>query len=350
MKKVSFLNTNMEWGGSEKWLLKAASFLKRNDYHVEFICAPHSRLAHDAKTKGYEVRELTVSKLSFLRTGKQKELENILQASYALIMDQPQDFKIGTLAAQRAGLKRIIYRKGLPHPIKDKGINKKLFNQLTHIIANSEETSKSLTLHTERWFPKEKIVTIYNCLEIDKLQHSSEKYYSPKPGEIVLGSAGRLIEQKAHLELLHVAKLLKDQNFDFHLLIAGYGPMESELKKKAASLGLAQKVTLLGNVQDMPKFYNSIDYFVLTSHLEGCPSALIEAMAYKKICFAYDVSSMPEVLNYSNGYLSPFKDVNDLAYKIANHVPSNLAQNAYETVKTKFDYQKNMQKLLDILD
>ena len=340
----------MEWGGGEKWHLETGNYLKRREYEVEFICNPHSKLAHDAKREGHKVTEIAVSKLSFMNPRKRSELSSAMLGAHAVIMNLPQDFKLGTLAAEKAGVKRIIYRRGMPHPIKDKSINRKLFNKLTHVIANSEEIARSLTLHTEKWFPKDKIVVIPNGLDLDRLQTSSETFYQRKDGEVILGNAGRLVEQKGQKELLKVAKTLKDKDFKFHLLIAGFGELENELKSIAASYKLQGFVTFLGHVKDMPKFFNSIDYFVFPSHFEGCPNTLLEAMAYKKICFAWDVSAMPEALNYTNGYLSPLGDVNDMADKIMGHVPGNLAENAYETVKQRFNHQKNMQMLLDILD
>ncbi|MCO4755999.1 MAG: glycosyltransferase [Bacteriovoracaceae bacterium] len=350
MKKIILLNTNMEWGGGEKWHLEAAYFLRKNDFEVEFICNPHSKLSHEARQARYKTHEINVSKLSFINPLKQNELSKLMRGAHAVIMNLPQDFKLGTLAAENAGVKRIVYRRGMPHPIKDKGINKKLFNKLTHVIANSKEVSESLIMHTEDWFPQDKIKLIYNGLELDRLAHSHQSYYRKKEGEIVIGNAARLVSQKGQKELLQVAKILKEKEFKFHLLIAGYGELENELKQLTAQYNLNDEVTFLGHVKDMPKFFNSIDYFAFPSHFEGCPNTLIEAMAYKKICFAYDVSSMPEVINYTNGHLSPLGDVQDMAYKIIHHSDANIAQNAYKTVQEKFNYQKNMQKLLDILD
>lgn len=350
MKKVILLNTNMAWGGGEKWHLEAAKYLSNHGYQVELICNPHSKLSHEAKKMGFPVKEISVGKLSFMNPIKRSELAKAMEEAHAVIMNLPQDFKVGTLAAEKAGAQRIIYRRGMPHPIKDKGINRKLFQKVTHVIANSEEIARSLLTHTEAWFPKGKIVIIPNGIELDKLNQSSESFYSRKDGETIIGNAGRLVEQKGQSDLLKLAALLKKKEFNFHMLIAGYGELESQLKSEAAQLGLQGSVSFLGHVKNMPKFFNSIDYFVFPSRYEGCPNTLIEAMAYKKVCFAYDVSAIPEAINYTNGYLSQVGDINDLAYKIMNHSDSNLAKNAYSTVEEKFNYQKNMQKLLDILE
>lgn len=339
----------MEWGGAEKWLLEAADFLKDEGQAVQLICNPHSKLAHEAKQYGLSVREINTAKLSFLLPRKNNELESAMQDAHAVIIGNQDDLKTGTFAAEKVGVKKIIYRRNSPQPLKDNGLNKKIFAKLTNVIAISQEVAKNLVLHTENWFPKDKISTLYNGFNLERLQHSYERHYTPKEGEVVLGSAGRFVEEKGHKDLLKVAKILSEHDFKYHLLIAGYGELESELKSMAKAYGIEQSVTFLGYEKDMPKFFNSIDYFIFPSHSEGCPNTLIEAMAYKKICFAYDVSSIPEVLDYTNGYLSQFGDVKEMASKIMGHVPGNQGENAYKTVEEKFDYQRNMRTLLDII-
>lgn len=339
----------MEWGGGEKWHLEAADFLRRAHYEAEFICNPHSKLSHEAKKRGFKVQEISISKVSFINPLKKGALEKLLSGAHGVILNLPQDFKAGTIAAKKAGVKRIIYRRGMPHPIKDKPTNKKLFQMVTHVIANSGEVQKSLLLHTEKWFPKDKIVLIPNGLDLDRLQESQETYHEKAEGEIVLGNAGRLVEQKGQKDLVHLAKLLKEKGQKFHLLIAGFGELEGELQDMIAKSGLEKEITLLGHVKDMPKFFNSIDYFVFPSRFEGSPNTLLEAMAYKKVCFAYDVSAMPELIHYTNGYLSPLGDHRDMAYKIMHHDQPSMGDNARKTVEERFSYQKNMQTLLDVL-
>ena len=350
MKKIILLNTNMDWGGSERWLLGAGDFLKRNDWEVEFICSPHSKLSHDAKRFGHKASEISPSKFSFIRNMRRSELEQKMSGADAVLIGLPEDFRAGVLAAESGGVEKILYRKGSPAPVKNTSLNKKLFNKTTNVIASSKEVANCMLTHTEMWFPKEKIEVIYEGLDLARLRRSDDKFRAPKPGEIVLGHAGKLVEDKGHKDLLKIASLLKERGFDFHILVAGYGELEKELKAVQNNLGLQEKVTYLGYVKDMPKFYNSIDYFVYPSYSEGSPETLMEAMAYEKICFAYDASSMPEAINYTNGYLSPLGDVQDMVYKIANHSGGNLGQNARQTVQEKFNYQKNMQKLLDILE
>lgn len=352
MKKVTLLNTNIAWGGGEKWHFETALYLKDIGYACELICYPESALAIKARKHNIIVHKLKVGKLSFLNPFLKKKFKELTKTSDVIIVNLPQDFKFASAAAAKTKSPKIFYRRGMPHPIKNSFINRLLFPRLGHIIANSQEVAKGLYAQTEHWFPKEKIVIIYNGIDQENLKISKNKLYQKRDNEIVLGNAARLVEQKGQIDLLKIANILKQRDFKFHLLIAGTGPLESELRQYCARHDLEQYITFIGHVDDMPAFFNSIDYFIFPSSFEGLPNTLLEAMAYGKPCFAYDISSMPEVLNYTNGHLSPYRNFKDMAQKIEQHDRNDerLTNNAKETIREKFDYRKNMQKLVKLLE
>ena len=65
-------------------------------------------------------------------------------------------------------------------------------------------------------------------------------------------------------------------------MIAGVGPAEGDLVRRAASLGLLQHIQFLGYVSgdDLDNAYRSADVFVLPSYREGFPLVVMEAMGY----------------------------------------------------------------------
>ena len=92
----------------------------------------------------------------------------------------------------------------------------------------------------------------------------------------------RLTAQKAQEKLIRVAKILKDQNIQFTLYIAGTGELHSELQTLIEELQLQEQVYLLGFVENMNAFMNSIDIFLLSSAWEGFGFVLVEAMLRAK--------------------------------------------------------------------
>lgn len=103
------------------------------------------------------------------------------------------------------------------------------------------------------------------------------------PDEILVGLVGRLTEIKNISLLLRVAKLYKDSsNKDspkLSFIIIGDGNLRESLEKEAADLNVKDIVEFLGNRNDTDVFYAGLDIVALTSHNEGTPLSLIEAMA-----------------------------------------------------------------------
>jgi glycosyltransferase involved in cell wall biosynthesis len=81
-----------------------------------------------------------------------------------------------------------------------------------------------------------------------------------------------------------------------HLVIAGTGTMEDELRERCAGLGLASRVTFLGFERDLLRWMRAADAFVLPSLWEGLPLALLEAGACSLPAVATDIPGSREVL------------------------------------------------------
>jgi glycosyltransferase involved in cell wall biosynthesis len=79
-------------------------------------------------------------------------------------------------------------------------------------------------------------------------------------------------------------------------VVVGGGEREGELKRLAARLGVAERVTWLGWRQDLPAIYPALDALALTSHDEGTPVAVLEALAAGVPVVARDVGGVGEVL------------------------------------------------------
>lgn len=90
---------------------------------------------------------------------------------------------------------------------------------------------------------------------------------------------------------------------------------EKELKMRIRDLGLENRVFLRGWVKDIEKQYEEADVFVLSSDYEGCPNALMEAMAAGLPCISTDCPTGPSMLIESgkNGLLVPVGDVGALS-------------------------------------
>lgn len=90
------------------------------------------------------------------------------------------------------------------------------------------------------------------------------------------------------------------------LLIAGSGPLQSELTRLSAQLGLERRVRFLGFEPDLRRWMQAADAFVLSSRCEGLPMGLLEAAACALPAVATDGPGTPEVLvDGQTGWLTP---------------------------------------------
>ncbi len=135
------------------------------------------------------------------------------------------------------------------------------------------------------------------------------------PRRPVILNVARMYPHKAQKTLIDAFAAIADKHPSWRLAIAGEGPLEAELKQRAAQRGLADRVDWLGVIDNLGPVYAEASAFVLPSHNEGMPNALLEAMWAGLAVVVSDASPGPlEVVDYGNsGLVFPVDDVDALA-------------------------------------
>ena len=112
---------------------------------------------------------------------------------------------------------------------------------------------------------------------------------------IRFGTVGRLVPAKGHAVLIEAFSKIAGQLPGAELHIYGYGPLEQELRDLAARLGMEDRITLEGRVEDSAAAFESLDIFVFSSLNEGLPLVILEAMAAGLPVVSTRVGGVPEV-------------------------------------------------------
>ena len=125
--------------------------------------------------------------------------------------------------------------------------------------------------------PAEKVLSIPNPRQSrQQASEVAEDHASIFETPVILG-VGRLAPQKDFAALLNAfAEVVKTR--DAELVLLGKGPERAALEAQARQLGCADKVHLLGFVDDPQPYMRRARLFVLSSRNEGFPGALIEAL------------------------------------------------------------------------
>ncbi len=116
------------------------------------------------------------------------------------------------------------------------------------------------------------------------------------PGVLVVGTAGRLAEVKDHITLLNALRLVETSGVPLLAVIAGEGPLRAALEARIVSLGLQNRVRLLGHRPDIEIVLAALDIFVLSSQSEGLPMAVLEAMASGLPVISTRVGGVDEII------------------------------------------------------
>jgi sugar transferase (PEP-CTERM/EpsH1 system associated) len=130
--------------------------------------------------------------------------------------------------------------------------------------------------------PASKVRTIHNGVDTRRFQPgdpSAARRALGLPADCpIAGTVGRLDPVKDQAGLIR-AFALATRERPALLVIAGEGPCRAELETLTRSLGLEERVRLLGERDDVPTLLQALDCFVLPSLGEGISNAILEAMA-----------------------------------------------------------------------
>jgi glycosyltransferase involved in cell wall biosynthesis len=332
--KVFFVNTTKKWGGGEKWHLDTACAMRNRGYDVAIMALPGKTLYKRAVSLGIRTITVHVSNFSFLNPFSLISVIQLLRKENPaiLILNFSSDIKTVGIAAKFAGIRNIVYRRGSAIPIRNTLVNRLLYKKIvTHIIANSEETKRTILQNNTKLFPVGKITVLYNGIDLEQFDRMPDnKLYQRKENEVLIGNVGRLVLIKGQKYLIEMAVILKKKGINFKVLIAGEGPLEASLKHMACKAGVENQLVFLGFVNNIKAFMDNIDIFVLTSFAEGFGYVLVEAMACRKPVVAFNASSMPEIIaNNKTGFLIDNMDIDAFAQKVEYLISNPILRESF---------------------
>ncbi len=172
------------------------------------------------------------------------------------------------------------------------------------------------------------------------------------PGSTMrLIAVGRLIDVKGYPVLIEAVKLLTDQGMSVALDILGDGERRASLQLNIDDLALSDKVTLRGNVDNPHSWFDEADMFIMPSHREGQPMALLEAMAGSLPIVASAVGGIPDTVSDGvEALLVAPDDTLSLAAAIRRIINDpafarRLGENAYARVQKDYSIQAACRKL-----
>ncbi len=150
-------------------------------------------------------------------------------------------------------------------------------------------------------------------------------------------TVARFTRQKGHAALLSAIPSIVAREPRAKFLLVGRGPEQEDIEKQVRDAGLERVVRLLGQRDDVADLLAAADLFVLPSHFEGLPLALLEAMAAGVSVVASRIGGTVEAVGSEHPFLVPPGDAEALASAVIDALGDPARTRcAAETAQARF--------------
>lgn len=174
----------------------------------------------------------------------------------------------------------------------------------------------------------------------------------------VLLFVGSIEKAKGVYELVSSFNAIYSRHPDIQLIMVGDGPDLAAIKKIAGEGPSRDAIRLPGSIanSEMPEWFGASDLFILPTHYEGLPNALLEAMASGLPVISTRVGGIPEAVRTGEtGILVGRRDtaglIEAMDYLIRNEGPSReMGMAAQKTVRENFTWQGNAKKMIGVYE
>jgi glycosyltransferase involved in cell wall biosynthesis len=220
---------------------------------------------------------------------------------------------VGRLAARRVGVPALFTAHGWAFTEGVGGLKSRVYRLVERVasrwarrILTVSEYDRDLAIR-KGVAPPEKLVAIHNGMPDVPVVLRSDP--AKQPPHIVM--VARFEKQKDHRTL--VLALAGVQDLPWTMELIGGGPLMEGTKRLAVEHGIAGRVNFPGDGTSVAERLAQAQLFVLTSHYEGLPRSIIEAMRAGLPVVASDVGGVAEeVADGETGFVVPRGDVERL--------------------------------------
>lgn len=304
---IAFCITELEPGGAERMFVELVTRLDRRRFYPRVYCLagpPTNSLLSDAlRVNQIETNFLGAKALWHAPTALWK-LTRALQKTRPQIV---QTFLfhanvLGAVAARWAGVADVVAGIRVAERKRWHLAATRLTSRLVdrHVCVSSDVAG-----HMEiAGLPADKLVVIPNGVDLTRFESAgAESSVAPgiPVGPKLVTFIGRLEEQKGAGRLIEVVTEQFARDPDLHLLVAGEGPLRSNVESAARLAGWAGRVHFLGWRQDILEILRASELLLLPSAWEGMPNVVLEAMAAARPVATFNVEGVRELLGPAAG-------------------------------------------------
>jgi L-malate glycosyltransferase len=341
-------------GGGERHLADLANALSRRGHDVFAALVPLSPLLSELTAlPAGNILELPMR--NALSVGSALTLARFARANQIEIIHAHvgRDYPLAALAAYRSGGIPLVVTRHVLFPFKK--IHCLTLGRVARVIAVSQAVAE--VLHAQAIFDDRKLAVIHNGIDIEKFSRNRNERASAESGRgekqvrLQVGTIGHLGPIKGHDDFIRAAGIVCATRDDVDFIIAGEdksrsGDDRQRLGALIEELGLGQRVSLEGWVENVAQLLTTLDLFVSSARSEPFGLAIVEAMAAGVPVIATSSEGAREIIESGrSGCLIPISDTEAMASAICEllddrNLRERLAANALRRVSEQFSLDR----------
>ncbi len=316
--KVLHVDPEHTFGGGETQVLALVTHLREHG-HASILATPSTgELGTRAAANGFVVEDLRANYGHDLRGGVR--LRRLCQAHRPDLVHLHTARALSLAAYRPAGMPGVVTRRMDYPPRGTRPYVGWLYRQVDGIIAVSHAAKAAMVargVEAERVTVVPSGVTVDHFALADRAKARAElQIDSERP---VVSIVGSLHSRKGHAVLFRAVAALQKEGLDVLCLAAGEGPEHEALESQARSLGMSDRVRLLGHIEDVLPVLAAADVVAQPSLAEGLGVAAVEGMASARPVVASRVGGLMETIRHGvEGLLVPIGDEAALASALAS--------------------------------
>lgn len=330
MIRVLHVVGGMDRGGAESYIMNLARNINRKKFKfiiLTFLDAAGEKYVYEDELNELGFKIIKIEDTRFTNPWKFiNAIGKVIKTEKIDVLHSHIDFMSGIAleAGKRTGINKLIAHSHsisnvkLTNPIAKIGatfLRKRLNRIATLKLACGKDAGDFLFGNENEY------IIAKNGTDFEKYKYNStlreqmRRKFKFSDNDLVLLTIGRLEAVKNQRFLLEI---IEQGAQNFRLLIVGDGSLKEELLQEIADKRIEDKVFLVGAQDDVERYYNMADCFLLPSKFEGVPNVGVEAQVNQLPCIFSE--HVPREIKLSEKVKFLTTDEKDAAGKWCNEI------------------------------
>lgn len=314
--KTLHIDGEHTWRGGEQQVMYLTAGLKARGHGVTVACQPGSPLAERARAAGLDVAEVRMRGEADFRAVL--ALRRIIRrGKFDIVhMHTSHAHALGCAAAALARRGRTIVSRRVDFGIAANLIGGfKYRHGVDRFIAISQAVRRVLV---DGGVEPARVAVVHSGIDLSRFDgvppgRIREEYAVPQDARVI-GNVAAVADHKGQRYLLAAMPRVLAAEPMARLFVVGDGELRGALEAQVKELDIGHAVTFTGFRTDVPQWLALFDVFIMSSHLEGLCTSVLDALAMRRPVVASAAGGLPEIIRHEvTGLLVPPKEPEPLA-------------------------------------